>query len=49
MNISMDEAISDMKLTTLADVKDIYLLSHNIVERLRRNRDRLRHILGGDV
>jgi hypothetical protein len=31
------------------DVKDIYRLSHNIVERLRRNRDRLRHILGGDV
>ncbi|MFL5658492.1 MAG: hypothetical protein ACJ8CB_30440 [Ktedonobacteraceae bacterium] len=31
------------------DVKDIYRLSHNIVERLRRNRDRLRHILGGDA
>ncbi len=30
------------------DVKDIYRLNHNIVERLRRNRDRLRHILGGD-
>lgn len=27
------------------DVKEIYRLSHNIVERLRRNRDRLRHIL----
>jgi hypothetical protein len=31
------------------DVKDIYRLNHNIVERLRRNCDRLRHILGGDV
>ena len=31
------------------DVQEIYRLSHNIVERLRRNRDRLRHILGGDV
>ncbi|GAC1378523.1 MAG: sigma-70 family RNA polymerase sigma factor [Ktedonobacteraceae bacterium] len=28
------------------DVKEIYRLNHNIVERLRRNRDRLRHILG---
>ncbi len=27
------------------NVKDIYRLNHNIVERLRRNRDRLRHIL----
>jgi hypothetical protein len=31
------------------DVQEIYRLNHNIVERLRRNRDRLRHILGGDV
>ena len=31
------------------DVKDIYRLSQNIVDRLRRNRDRLRHILGDDV
>ena len=30
------------------DVKDIYRLNHNIVERLRRNSDRLRHVLGGD-
>ena len=30
------------------DVKDIYRLNHNIVERLRRNRDRLRHILDDD-
>ena len=29
-----------------ADVKDIYRLNHNIVERLRRNRDRLRYMLG---
>lgn len=29
-----------------ADVKEIYRLNHNIVERLRRNRDRLRHLLG---
>ena len=28
------------------DVKDIYRLNHNIVERLRRNRDRLRNLLG---
>ena len=28
------------------DVKDIYRLNHNIVERLRRNRDRLCHVLG---
>jgi len=28
------------------DVKEIYRLNHNIVERLRRNRDRLRHVLG---
>jgi hypothetical protein len=27
------------------DVKEIYRLNHNIVERLRRNRDRLRHVL----
>ena len=30
------------------DVKEIYRLNHNIVERLRRNRDRLRHILSDD-
>jgi hypothetical protein len=30
------------------DVKEIYRLNHNIVERLRRNRDRLRQILGSD-
>ncbi|HEY6408867.1 MAG TPA: hypothetical protein VIY29_15505 [Ktedonobacteraceae bacterium] len=30
------------------DVKDIYRLNHNIVERLRRNSDQLRHVLGGD-
>lgn len=29
-----------------ADVNEIYRLNHNIVERLRRNRDRLRHLLG---
>src|SRR6266852_3819637 len=28
------------------DVKEIYRLNHNIVERLRRNRDRLQYILG---
>ena len=28
------------------DVKEIYRLSHNIIERLRRNRDRLRLLLG---
>lgn len=28
------------------DVKEIYRLSHNIVERLRRNRDRFQYILG---
>jgi hypothetical protein len=28
------------------DVKEIYRLNHNVVERLRRNRDRLRHLLG---
>jgi hypothetical protein len=28
------------------DVKDIYRLNHNIVERLRRNSDRLRYLLG---
>ena len=28
------------------DIKEIYRLNHNIVERLRRNRDRLRHLLG---
>jgi hypothetical protein len=31
------------------DVQEIYRLNSNIVERLRRNCDRLRHILGGDV
>ena len=30
------------------DVKEIYRLNHNIVERLRRNRDRLRHLLSHD-
>ena len=30
------------------DVKEIYRLNHNIVERLRRNRDRLRHVLSDD-
>lgn len=30
------------------DVKEIYRLNHNIVERLRRNRDRLRYIFGSD-
>ncbi len=28
------------------DVKEIYRLNHNIIERLRRNRDRLRLLLG---
>ena len=28
------------------DVKEIYRLSHNIIERLRRNRDRFRLLLG---
>ena len=27
------------------DVKEVYRLSHNIVEKLRRNQDRLRHLL----
>jgi hypothetical protein len=31
-----------------ADVKEIYRLNTNIIERLRRNCDRLRHVLGGD-
>jgi hypothetical protein len=31
------------------DVKDIYRLNHNIVERLRRNRDRLRFLLDSDA
>ena len=30
------------------DVQEIYRLNANIVERLRRNRDRLRYILGND-
>jgi hypothetical protein len=30
------------------DVKEIYRLNHNIIERLRRNRDRLRYIFGSD-
>ena len=28
------------------DVKEIYRLNHNIIERLRRNRDQLSHVLG---
>ena len=28
------------------DVKEIYRLNHNIIERLRRNRNQLRHLLG---
>ena len=28
------------------DVKEIYRLNHNIIERLRRNRDRFRLLLG---
>jgi len=31
------------------DVKEVYRLSQNILDRLRRNRERLRHILGFDV
>ena len=31
-----------------SDVKEIYRLNHNVVERLRRNRDRLRHVLAYD-
>ena len=30
------------------DVQEVYRLNHNIIERLRRNRDRLRHLLGKD-
>jgi hypothetical protein len=30
----------------LVSKKEIYRLNHNIVERLRRNRDRLQYILG---
>jgi len=30
------------------DVKEIYRLNHNILERLRRNRDRLRWLLGDE-
>src|SRR6266852_6392419 len=30
------------------DVKEIYRLNHNIIERLRRNRDRLHHVLSDD-
>jgi hypothetical protein len=30
------------------DVQEIYRLNSNIVERLRRNRDRLRHVLSND-
>ena len=30
------------------DVKEIYRLHHNIIERLRRNKNRLRYILGND-
>ena len=31
-----------------ADVKDVYRLNQNIIDRLRRNRDRLRWLLGGE-
>jgi hypothetical protein len=31
------------------DVKEIYRLNHNIIERLRRNRVRLRRVLGYDA
>jgi hypothetical protein len=31
------------------DVKEIYRLNHNIIERLRRNKDRLRHVLCEDA
>jgi hypothetical protein len=31
------------------DVQEIYRLNSNIVERSRRNRDRLRHVLGNDA
>lgn len=31
------------------DVQEIYRLNSNIVERLRRNRDRLRHVLSSDA
>ena len=31
-----------------ADVKEIYRLNVNLIGRLRRNRDRLRHVLGND-
>jgi hypothetical protein len=30
------------------DIKEIYRLNHNIIERLRRNRDRLRWLLGDE-
>jgi len=30
------------------DVKEIYRLNRNIIERLRRNKDRLRHVLDND-
>ncbi len=30
------------------DVKEIYRLNHNIIERLRRNQDRLRQLLGDE-
>jgi hypothetical protein len=30
-------------------VKEIYRLNHNIIERLRRNKDRLHHLLGDDA
>ena len=32
-----------------ADVKEIYRLNTNIIERLRRNRERLRYLLGSDA
>lgn len=31
-----------------ADIKEVYRLNHNILERLRRNRDRLRWLLGDE-
>jgi hypothetical protein len=31
------------------DIKEIYRLNHNIIERLRRNRDRLRYLLGSSI
>jgi DNA-directed RNA polymerase specialized sigma24 family protein len=31
-----------------ADVKEVYRLNQNVIDRLRRNRDRLRWLLGGE-